>query len=1306
MKHYPNSVSKALALLMALVMTLSLAVTSAFAVSYQDMNPKDDALLGTKFPVDATITLVTDENGKDMSLSIPVSGMTKDALAAAVSAGTVSLSLERDDSRPYVNEELFPYAYAGGDLDSWMTEGKDEHQFTDIKLTANEKNGKTVLDVSFHVNNYFYSTNRRTGVTTPDYSVPHVNGGYYIDLCGYFDLTAKNSGKSIGSAPVKVAPYENFNTMWEIYKELDTIVANGTKNGLYVEEFSMGQSTAGRDMPYLIVADSKASVSKWLTLTEQAETDPDVVLAQIKSGKLDEIRVPVMYSNIHSNEVAATDGVLDFAKMITSEKTIDYKILTGFTAAGEKELKEEMGPVGVEGSVAVPDLVKDKASYLGYLTVDNNGKSGKVDLEKYYTVKSNTVNVKDELLSDVFFILVPEENVDGRTYLTRHSTNGYDLNRDNSFQTTSETANMQQLIGTFNPMSLAEFHGRVQAFQCEPCDPPHEPNFEYDLLANHLITGGEALGIAAVANNDGYNSYVIPQRDYLSYTGNGTETYWEDPWDDMSTSYTPQFAMLQGTVAYTVELPAYNDDTAQAAQYGILGNAAYVAAEKLSYLESQVTIYQRGVHNLNSDAYSMVGQWLCDQNDVEGAEMDVFRPEYNGTGQNGNFYPECYIIPLDGKNQTNLQAAADMMEWLTRNDVKVNVTEKEFTYDGVTYPAGTMIVSMYQAKRSVANGALYDGTLINGWTILYSEGITSFNETRGFDMVTVAEPAAYKTIAAVCGSPMDHDDALACTKGLTSYFAGEKNKDVVISNASEDSTAAVNELLKAGKTVGMVTSGDHMGDFICSYADYQTVAGKYLLSAAGVDKTSVKAKIITKSPTVYVPGTPAESEKGFVYTPQISQSASWNYDTVAGKYLLSAAGVDKTSVKAKIITKSPTVYVPGTPAESEKGFVYTPQISQSASWNYDTAAMNLMGFTTTSDVTKADAAAGATKLDAAAKTAVKNGLPYIGYSYSAASSASDLIAGVEYTELDGAMDCLTPVVYPNKTLVNASYIADGDGILYAYGLGYFSQIPAGAAVLVKSDKTRTPTEGFVPTNTAERAAGFKAYMNGGVQGFAYKENGMNVVLFANSLTHKVHQRDEYAYISNFLFSSVLSDKNYDGSASLPFTDVADDAYYADAVAWAVANNVTSGVSATSFVPNASCTRGQMVTFLWRAAGSPEPKSTTTAFTDVKSGAYYEKAVAWAVENNVTTGTSSTTFSPDASVTRAQAVTFQWRANASPAAASASSFTDVAASAYYASAVNWAVENNVTNGTSTATFSPNADCTRAQIVTFLYRAMAK
>lgn len=173
------------------------------------------------------------------------------------------------------------------------------------------------------------------------------------------------------------------------------------------------------------------------------------------------------------------------------------------------------------------------------------------------------------------------------------------------------------------------------------------------------------------------------------------------------------------------------------------------------------------------------------------------------------------------------------------------------------------------------------------------------------------------------------------------------------------------------------------------------------------------------------------------------------------------------------------------------------------------------------------------------------------------------------------------------------------------------------------------------------------------------------------------------------------------TADLPFVDVPASAYYYDAVAWAVENGVTGGTTATTFSPNNACTRAQMVTFLWRAAGEPEPETTVNPFTDVSTSAYYYEAVLWAVERGITNGTSATTFSPDTTVTRGQTVTFLWR-NAGSPAASGSSFADVAADAYYATAVAWAANEGITSGTSATAFSPSNACTRAQIVTFLWR----
>lgn len=177
-----------------------------------------------------------------------------------------------------------------------------------------------------------------------------------------------------------------------------------------------------------------------------------------------------------------------------------------------------------------------------------------------------------------------------------------------------------------------------------------------------------------------------------------------------------------------------------------------------------------------------------------------------------------------------------------------------------------------------------------------------------------------------------------------------------------------------------------------------------------------------------------------------------------------------------------------------------------------------------------------------------------------------------------------------------------------------------------------------------------------------------------------------------------------------FTDVPADAYYADAVEWAVKNGITVGTGdGTTFSPDLGCTRAQVVTFLWRAAGSPAPKSTVNPFVDVLPGEYYAEAVLWAVENGITVGTNAegTTFSPDEICSRAQIVTFLWRSENRPAASTSGSFVDVASDTYYTGAVEWAAENAITVGTNPegTMFSPDEDCTRAQIVTFLYRYMA-
>ena len=1065
MQHKRSRLStKILAFVLILALVFPASAFASVADVAKDTRSPGKSLANT-YPaytdIDWQISLAEDATA---TVTLPTN-LTENELAAAMDAG-LSLSLDRDTQRGYLNPEKFPNPYQGGPLDSWKTQRDTQMFQVDDYGFAFDDDGKVSLVLYLNISCYF--ANRSGSV---DYSAPHSNGGAYLDLCGYYTLRVTADGKDIASCHAKVVPYDSFRTVYELYDDLEALAATDTD--LYVSKESMGQTTTdGYDMPYLIIADSKESVDKWLAYTDLVESDPDLVLTKLANGDFDDLRVPMFASNVHSNENAAVNGILEFAHLLLENETINVNTLEGFTDAGKELLAQEMA----KQNVAVPEQIKDFASYIGFIRGENGYKangslySGQLDLAAYYNMQENRVNVK-ELLGDVFMVIVPEQNIEGYEHMTRTTGQGYDPNRDEANQTLFEDANAMALVNKFNPMVFTEIHGRVEAMLIEPCTPPHEPNYEYDLIAKQFIQLGEAVGMGAIANNPEHNSFEMPHRDYLRVDNDSPSgVAWTEPWDDMTTAYGSQFPVLIGTAGITWELPVYSDVASElVVPYGLMTQAMYIQANKITMLENQAKLFSRGVNNTNSN--ELVAPWYVDQYDRPGTQTELMRPVYDGEGQNGNFYPECYIIPMDSANQKNLYDAAAEMKYLTRNDVKVNVAGKDFTYDGVTYPAGTMVVSMYQAKRSLANSQLFDGTFINVWQGLYSESFAQRSNARGYDRVIVAEPAAYKTIMAACPETINYTQALTYLAAFATQFEGVENADVIIDNVSNDSAAAVNALLRAGKTVAMITEGSEKGNFVCSYEDFMTVAKDYVLTATGVYGVGIKAAVIL-NPQVYLPGKPADNTSGYVET--TLRSGSYNY-------------------------------------------------------RFDWLALTAMGFTMTEDLTKANVIVGSRALSDDALAAVKAGTPYMGYSTGAISGSAFMQElGVEISSCDKGTDFLGRVVYPNNTLVNATYINEADDVMYEYGTYWFTKLPEGATVLVQN-AGKDPLQGCICLTDDELTEQFNQY-NNGVVGFEYQNGDLDMALFANVLNHKIHQTDEYTFISNFIFSRSLTEMAYEGVA--------------------------------------------------------------------------------------------------------------------------------------------------------------------------------
>ena len=273
--------------------------------------------------------------------------------------------------------------------------------------------------------------------------------------------------------------------------------------------------------------------------------------------------------------------------------------------------------------------------------------------------------------------------------------------------------------------------------------------------------------------------------------------------------------------------------------------------------------------------------------------------------------------------------------------------------------------------------ALTDGTFINVWQGLYSESFVQRSNARGYDRIIVAEPAAYKTIMDACPETISYSEALTYLSTFAAQFDGVKNADVIIDNVSNDSAAAVNALLRAGKTVGMITEGTEKGNFICSYADFLTIAGDYVITATGVYGAGYKAAVLL-NPQVFLPGKPANNTSGYVEA--TLRAGSYNY-------------------------------------------------------RFDWLALTGMGFTMTEDLAKANVIVGSQKLSDEAVGAVKAGTPYMAYGTAAFRENDNFLRGlgVALSSCDMGTDFLGRVLYPNNTLVNANYISECDDVMYMYG---------------------------------------------------------------------------------------------------------------------------------------------------------------------------------------------------------------------------------------------------------------------------------
>lgn len=589
----------------------------------------------------------------------------------------------------------------------WKTWNMEKGDFSgDSFVTIEETTNDSDLKLSLKFNELF---GKDLSLRTPN-NIRRT----YRQFIGNHELvgTDEESGLTIRKTLV-FRPYENFHTHEEMLAAIEKS-RQEAKNDRLVQIEDIGTSAQGRKIKLGIISSDQKSIDNYLNSTNKmALTKPAEMLAALKDGKLD-YKLPILINNTHADEQPAID------------------IITGLF-----------------NSFATQDQISFK-------TTQADG-----------TQKIVTLSVKD-LLKKFIFLFDFTENPDGDVANTRALANGLDPNRDTSYQTNPETRTVAGLINKWNPIALYDIHGFVKDFLIEPATPPHDPNFEYDLLADLMLENAHHMGRAGVANSN-YDHYIIPKLD------------WGDGWDDSFSGYTGVYGMYHGILGHTIEIPQGNQESYKAGFHAVLGGIDYLSQNPDKLMEMRLNFYLRGVNKVEDPKA---------ENELVGPDGKVVGRIKHGQKK---FFPDYYVIPMGLDKSNDSQQAYNMIEYFKRNGVVV----QELKEDTGGYKKGDLVVDMAQAKRGYANHILYKGSNESAWAAMYAELLVNFPDMRGFKAVAVFKEKLFD-------GKLGEVTALRATR--TSEI-DHKAPYYVIANTSESAVRAVNRAIRDGKKVYLTDDG-------------------------------------------------------------------------------------------------------------------------------------------------------------------------------------------------------------------------------------------------------------------------------------------------------------------------------------------------------------------------------------------------------------------------------------------------------------------------------------------------------------------